>query len=247
MRAIMIALAMSGIAAPVLADELVGSFTSTLFGYGGTSLPDGAYLGLTVCPGGPGTNVFCNTMTGTSPPFALGPIGLIPSSASAQTFNLDETADPALTAVFAALEATPFNRNLQFCYGDAGSSFDAECADGSGGGGGPSDFLPGYWLGSNIDRLELIVHAFDFTLVDLADGPQYGIRNLDGFGGAVGSPWVIVELNFYGTRGDYQDGRPGGIPEPQAWALMVLGFGLAGWGLQQRLRRQLWAARNRLV
>ncbi|MBS0362762.1 MAG: PEP-CTERM sorting domain-containing protein [Proteobacteria bacterium] len=36
------------------------------------------------------------------------------------------------------------------------------------------------------------------------------------------------------TGGDTGGGDPGGVPEPAAWALMIMGFGFAGASLRRR-------------
>lgn len=236
MRAILAFAFALGLSSQALADEVVGSISGALFGYAGHTEPGGVYFGFTACPGGPGTNLFCNTSNGPSPPYTLGSIGFVPSSSVSQVFMVDHQTDSTFGAVAQAMQSTPFNENFAFNFGDVGSSFTPASSSSSG---GPSDFINGYWDGSTINSVRVTVHAFDFIPVDLGPngGIFYAIRNLDGFGAPAGSNIVTVELDFYGVRGAYQ-GPPSGVPEPATWAAMVLGFAMLGDACRRRDRRR---------
>lgn len=226
------------------AAALVGSIDTALYGYTPTAFqgeaPLGVTVGFTACPGGPGTNIACNTAGGTFPAYMFENIGLIAASAAQQSFTQDASSSPSFASVVTAMSAGLFN--FSFAHRtETGGSLGIPLSGYSYGGAGPSDNLSGYWLGSAIDFVTLTVDAFAFRTVDFGQsGAQTNeIYNPQGAGLYGTDRLVRMRFDFYGTQGTYQEGAaaPGLVPEPPTWLMLILGFASVGGELRRRRPR----------
>ncbi|MBX3482202.1 PEPxxWA-CTERM sorting domain-containing protein [Phenylobacterium sp.] len=88
----------------------------------------------------------------------------------------------------------------------------------------PADYAPGeaaFWFFTGDEFLPSSVGLYTDRYVAVFGGGSDG--------GALGGEDFVARLNITGAPGG------GGVPEPGAWALMILGFGMAG-GLLRRSR-----------
>jgi hypothetical protein len=219
---------------------LVGSIDNALYGYTPTAsqgeTPVGVTIGFTACPGGVGTNIFCNTNSGIVPGYMFENIGLIQASSSGQLFTQDASTAPTFNDIAVAMSAGVFN--FSFAHRAETASTVGIPLDGySYGAAGPSTNLSGYWLGSEIDYVTVTIDPFAFRLKDFGPngGLVYEIYNPNGPGFYSTDALVNMRFEFYGTRGEYQEAPPApiSVPEPTSWMMLILGFTGLGAALRQ--------------
>ncbi len=86
---------------------------------------------------------------------------------------------------------------------------------------------PGYSVVSSTAGVNAFTAAFT--------GPNY-MANLTNYGHVHSGITFITETGKYGTRSAHQSFAVAAVPEPATWAVMIVGFGMAGTMLRRRQR-----------